>query len=113
MEQADQSPPGLDFCLWETPEAPGLGASQAIEILHPWTSGHSSLLELSCSELRPPLRVVTLSENAPFFSPSQALKLPLPRTPLSWQETDRLVDHWLVIERLASQEMPYFILLIS
>lgn len=77
MEQADQSPPGLDFCLWETPEeAPGLGASQATQILHPWTSGHSSLLELSCSELRPPLRAVTLSENAfvpfPFPSPEAA-----------------------------------------
>lgn len=92
MEQADQSLPGPDFCLGlqETHEAPGLGTSQATQILHPWTSGHSSLLELSCSELRTLLRAVTLPNNAPSPFPFPALRLPLPRPPVSWQDADRL-----------------------
>ena len=44
VEQADQSPPGLDvgLSLWKTLEAPELGAKQATQILHPRTSGQSS-----------------------------------------------------------------------
>lgn len=60
------------------------------------------LLELSCSELRTLLRAVTLPDNAPSPFPFSALRLPLPRPPVSWQDADRLVGCWPVPEHLVS-----------
>lgn len=86
VEQADQSPLGLDFCwsLWEMPESPGLGANQAPQILLPWASGHPASL-----------KALSLSHNVPipFLSPptppSPARRLPCPGLP-SRGEADRL-----------------------